>query len=694
MKKILLTGLILLAGLPSIYAQQHLPCGTDPMMQQALQNDPSLAARRAQLEQFTMQYVQQNQGQRTAGTILYVIPVVFHVIHNYGPENISKAQILDGVEKMNMSFQNLFGDSMTVCSIFRPLIADVQVEFRLAQIDENGNCTDGITRTVSTLTYAGDDQVKSLVQWPSHKYFNIWVVDVIASGAAGYAYLPGVAPGIDGVVMRDDYVGSIGTSDGSNYTERSLTHEAGHWLNLSHTWGAGNNPGLPQNCSGSDFVSDTPTTIGVNDFSCDTTQVTCSTVDNVQNYMDYASCHYMFTEGQKLRMHSALNNTQGNRNNLHTQANLIATGTNDGFVPPPCQPISDFNTDVRYICEGTSITFLDLSWRADITNWQWDVPGGTPSISNDQHPVIQYNTPGVYDVTLTVSNGGLSDSKTASGIIIVTPATGTNSVPFSEDFENTGPIPSGYNWIVENPLGNAWELSTTASVSGSTSMRLLNHSGNPNGTVDEFVSPGYDLTNIVSANMTFQVAFAPRSSGTTDQLKVFASNNCGQQWNIRYTKTGMTLATTGIIVSSFVPNSSQWRQENVSISGASYNHEPNVRFKFQYSQNTGNNIYIDDINVTGTSTVGVQDVEFLATVSVYPNPAKGPSNIDFNLAEASAMKIEVTDITGRITETVENNKLAAGSHHYTFGESLNPGIYFVKFTVGDNDFTRKVIFTN
>src|SRR5688572_13357208 len=148
MKKFLLAGLVILTGLSGTYAQQYLPCGTDQVMQQALANDPGFAINRAQLEQFTMQYVQQQQqqGQRTSGTILYTIPVVFHVIHNYGPENISKAQILDGVEKMNMSFQNLFGDSMTVCSVFRPIIADAQVQFRLAQIDEFGNCTDGITR--------------------------------------------------------------------------------------------------------------------------------------------------------------------------------------------------------------------------------------------------------------------------------------------------------------------------------------------------------------------------------------------------------------------------------------------------------------------------------------------------------------------------------------------------------------------
>ena len=116
------------------------------------------------------------------------------------------------------------------------------------------------------------------------------MVQTIASGAAGYAYFPGITPAYkDGVVIRADYVGSIGTSNGSNYSARSLTHEIGHYLNLPHTWGGTNNPGLPQNCSDDDFVQDTPNTIGVANFSCDTTQVTCGTLDNVQNYMDYAS---------------------------------------------------------------------------------------------------------------------------------------------------------------------------------------------------------------------------------------------------------------------------------------------------------------------------------------------------------------------------------------------------------------------
>ena len=695
MKKFILAIAILVSGLQGSFAQTYRPCDTDEMVRRAKLADPNYAVNLAQLEQFTSQYIQQNPNLKTSGTIIYTIPVVFHVIHNNGAENISKAQILDAVDIMNKSFQKWYADSVEVALAFRSIIADVQVQFRLAQIDPNGNCTDGITRHVSNLTYAGDDQVKQLINWPQSQYFNIWVVQTIASGAAGYAYFPGITPAYkDGVVIRADYVGSIGTSNGSNYSARSLTHEIGHYLNLPHTWGGTNNPGLPQNCSDDDFVQDTPNTIGVANFSCDTTQVTCGTLDNVQNYMDYASCHLMFTEGQKARMHAALNSPASSRNNLHTQSNLLATGTNDGFIPVPCTPVADFNGDVRYICAGTSVTFNDLSWNGDPTSWQWDVPGGTPSVSYDQNPVIQYNTPGVYDVTFTATNGAGSNSITRTGLVVVSPAVGAHAVPFTEDFENTGPIPSGADWVVENETGNAWQSSTVAAFSGSTAMRLLNHSGNPNGTVDVFVTPGYDFTNIVSGSMTFQLAFAARSTSSDDQLKVFASSNCGQQWNIRYTKTGLALSTAGILTASFTPNgTSQWRQETVNISGVAYNNKPSVRFKFEYTQDTGNNIYIDDINVTGTSTVGIKDVEFLATVSVYPNPAKGNSNISFSLSEPTLMQIEITDIAGRIVEVVENSKLSAGQYQYSFGRNLSEGVYFVRFQSNENDLTRKVIFT-
>ncbi|MFM7766320.1 MAG: hypothetical protein ACKO9S_00510, partial [Bacteroidota bacterium] len=69
------------------------------------------------------------------------------------------------------------------------------------------------------------------------------------------------------------------------------------------------------------------------------------------------------------------------------------------------------------------------------------------------------------------------------------------------------------------------------------------------------------------------------------------SSNCGELWAMRYTETGLNLSTAGILSAGFTPNSlSLWREETVNINSVSFNNKPSVRFKFQYTQNTGNNI--------------------------------------------------------------------------------------------------------
>ena len=409
-------------GFVKAQENQFKVCGTTEMVEKEMLRDPSYQSLRNQLEEFTRSYSESFEiPESESGLPIYTIPVVFHVMHDYGAENISKAQIEDAMIIFNQSFQKLNDDTGDVIPAFQSIFADCQIEFRLAQKDPSGNCSDGITRHYTELTYGAGDNVKPLAYWPSNKYFNIYVVNSIGSGAAGYAYYPGAQAGIDGVVIRHDYVGGIGTSNGSNYTERSLTHEVGHYLNLMHTWGNSNTPGLPSNCNLSDQVSDTPTTVGVANFSCNTSQSTCSFLDNVQNYMDYAGCHKMFTNGQKSRMHSALNSPVGNRNNLWQIPNLVATGTNNGFIPPPCTPVADFSNKSYMICTGDVITFTDASWNNTPTGWNWTFAGGTPSVSTAQNPVITYNSPGVYDVTLTVSNAAGSNSLTRTGIIVVSP---------------------------------------------------------------------------------------------------------------------------------------------------------------------------------------------------------------------------------------------------------------------------------
>lgn len=83
-------------------------------------------------------------------------------------------------------------------------------------------------------------------------------------------------------------------------------------------------------------------------------------------------------------------------------------------------PTANFITSNTTICAGTTISFTDIS-TGNPTSWNWSFPGGTPSSSTQQNPMITYPTPGTYNVTLVVSNAYGNNTKTVSNLITVRP---------------------------------------------------------------------------------------------------------------------------------------------------------------------------------------------------------------------------------------------------------------------------------
>ncbi len=692
MKKTILLSLAFAVVHSIAVAQQPVfrHCDTDIKWQEAVKRDPEAAQRNARLRErlLTSSRVPVRNG--ASGTILYRIPIVFHVIHQYGTENISKAQILDAMDILNKSFQKLNSDTGVVIPLFQSIFANCQMEFVLPNLDPDGNCTDGITRTFSPLTAEADDNVKGLIGWPSDRYFNVWVVQNIASGAAGYAYYPGIPASIDGVVIRHDYVGGIGTSNSSNYTERSLTHEVGHWLDLPHTWGSTNFPGVPSNCGTDDGISDTPNTIGVDNFTCNTAQSTCGAIDNVQNYMDYASCHYMFTEGQKARMFSALNSSVGNRDNLSTSANWILTGTEPNRVVQTCVPVADFSIKKRGVCTGASITFKDVSWNAEVTSRVWSFPGGTPSTDTSANPVVVYNTPGVYNVTLTVSSAAGTDQITRTGIVEVLPNPGSNSIPFAEGFE-TITFP-GNEWATDNPNNNnTWILTSLAGATGSKSLRLTNQSGNGPGSVDALITPTLNLSNVSGTMLTFSYAYAAKTNSDSSELRVYYSTNCGDTWSQRFLKKGVSLRTAPNTTGNFIPNATQWVSQSVNLVTGAVSGKPSVRLKFEFTNVNANNIYIDDINLNG-NLVGMEEVmEGRYNVSAYPNPARDLLTVSMQLDRPSTVACEVIDLSGRVVFRREAGRVN-GAFTTEIPNQGWTGLYMLRLFVNDESFVKRIAF--
>jgi PKD repeat protein len=654
-------------------------CGTTEVYNKVIQEHPEVLQQQAELEQFTQQY---SEDQELLPPVI-IIPVVFHVIHNYGPENITDAQVFDAVRILNEDFRKLNADTVDIIPQFQSIAADSEIEFRLAQIDPQGNCTNGIDRVVSLETYIGDDGSK-LNYWPRDKYLNIWVVNSISNGAAGYAYLPGTAPNAskDGIIILSSYVGSIGT--GSSTTARALTHEVGHFLNLQHVWGSTNQPGV--SC-GNDGVSDTPVTEGWT--SCNLSGAVCTSgvIENVQNFMDYSYCYRMFTAGQRARMRAALQSNVGQRSSLWTSANHAATGV---LNPTVCAPKADFLASFTSICPGDNVTFYDYSWNATPTSWSWSFPGGTPSTSNDSMPVVSYSTPGLYNVTLTSGTSAGTNSKTRTGYIRVRSTTASvSNWQFIESLESVT-VPNN-DWVVNNGVGPAWAVVSNAGYSGASSLKLSNVSADP-GDIDEVILPSIDLTAIQSPTMTFQVAFAQKTSSDNDRLRVMVSTDCGKTWQQRYMRSGNNLKTVNPQSAAFTPNNaSQWRMESVNI--GSFAGSNNVLIKFDFKGDGGNNVYVDDINVvssfTGLTEGDVNNVQ----LNIYPNPAEDGSVVSFILNEKQKVSLAVCDVLGREVMNLYTGDMLPGEHLLTLNASgrLNAGVYFVKLQMNGRSFTQKVL---
>ncbi|MCX7954822.1 MAG: M43 family zinc metalloprotease [Bacteroidales bacterium] len=627
-----------------------------------------------------------------------IIPVVFHVVHNYGPENISKEQILDAIRIINEDFRKLNADTVEIIPPFKPIAADSRIEFRLAKIDPNGNCTDGIDRVVSTLTYNANETTKLVApSWDRKKYLNIWTVASIESGAAGYAYYPSSVAGqwgeaVDGVMILASYVGSIGTGD--YVRARALTHEIGHYLNLIHPWGNSNTPGLPENCYDDDEVEDTPNTIGHT--SCNLWAETCGSLDNVQNYMEYAYCDRMFTEGQKQRMRAALNSPISGRNNLWKYSNLLATGVADNFIPPMCPPIADFINNEKFGCDSLTVTFTNLTWHTDtISEYQWSFPNGTPSFSNEKNPIVKYYSSGIFSASLTAINPVGQSTITKDSIIQVLSVQDGYTIPFSESFENDNfPIMDNSKvWYISGNSQKKWKLTNETSASGNFSVFAPLDECADNEYI-ELYSPLIVFNTTPQNVFSFKYAYAQKDSTSHDRLQVYISTNCGKTWYLRFNKGGEVLQTTnGIYYNNFVPLPEHWKQVNIPI--GSFISKPHIRIKFVATKNGNSNpIYIDDLNINSLNVVAENlNNEFLA--QIYPNPQIADESNLYLFVMTSKyriMKLQVLNMLGgKIFE--KDLYINEGEHKINLSDQfrLEKGLYLLKLFDNETQYIEKFI---
>jgi hypothetical protein len=607
----------------------------------------------------------------------YRIPVVVHVVHDDGNENISDAQVRNGIEILTRNWRKQNPDTVEIAMPFKPIAADMEVEFELARLDPDGQCTNGINRLRSALTTSGTHAVKELIHWPRDKYLNVYVVRN-AAGLAGHALMPFQADSIpekDGIVIQGSYFGNIGTSN--DVRSMVLSHEVGHYFNLYHIWGGNNVPGfyyLPvgqqANCEVGDEVDDTPATIGWS--TCNLSAASCDgTPDNVQNFMDYSYCGRMFTEGQKARVHAALNSPVAQRNNLWSAQNLQATGLGE----PATLCKADFRGR-RIWCVGEEVTLTDASYHG-ATEWTWDLGNGTQQTGAS--PVFTYASSGIYDVGLTVGNGTTTINTTKERFLYVLPVTGQPG-PYVEGFEGIADI-TGSSVFTECEDVPCMELASVGAT-GSASVRIPNN-GAPMGRTYALTSPRLDLTGITQPVIRFKYAFARRDTTNTDRLLVRISRDCGKTWFLRRTILPADLPTVANTVQgAFVPGPGDWTHVSSIIIPQNYATD-NLLVRIEFISGGGNDLYIDDINIDSNTVIGIDELE-MTRWQLAPNPTYDIFRID---GPMERQDVTILSVTGEHLRTLRN---VPSGGQVSVGD-LATGTYFVRLTAPGVAVTRRLV---
>jgi PKD repeat protein len=104
----------------------------------------------------------------------------------------------------------------------------------------------------------------------------------------------------------------------------------------------------------------------------------------------------------------------------------------------------------------------------------------------------------------------------------------------------------------------------------------------------------------------------------------------------------------------------------------------------------GDSTIAKTVNVIGN--VGVNEIENVNNVSLYPNPTSNITNVSFDLTENTNVAINLYDMSGRLVKAIPTQYLTSGNNSITLETSeVNAGVYFANITTDKFSKTYRLV---
>jgi PKD repeat protein len=358
----------------------------------------------------------------------------------------------------------------------------------------------------------------------------------------------------------------------------------------------------------------------------------------------------------------------------NTGALVLDGSSNPCSVVTPTAPVANFVANQTNVTPGTTVTFTDQTTGTP-TSWAWTISPGTAGVdwtytggtsATSQNPQVIFNTVGQYTITLAASNTVGSDSEIKTNYIIVAATSGPCAASSTAGCAAT----SNNSYISTVQLNT---LNNTSTCSGYTSFPSLSTTLTKGNQYTATLIPSTSTANAQGAY-------------TGDELAIWIDYNNDNDFLDAGEQVGYVLVGAGWsnVFSFTVPTAAS--VGNVKM---------RVRISYQPDDGAivpcGATMYgeVEDYSVViQSSAVGLEDLNALNAVQLFPNPVSQELIIDLSAVSGEEVSIELFDLFGKLIATSSNQN---GSSVTIAMNGFANGMYQVKLSSGEAQITKRII---